>query len=80
MAIDKWAALNKRNDIVAQIGKKAVKPMHIRWVETLSPSEFEDCIKKPNSVAHAEMGSITALMNNKPIMCSSAGKIPGNKK
>lgn len=70
MAIDKWAALNKRNDIVAQIGKKAVKPMHIRWVETLSPSEFEDCIKKAELiVAHAGMGSIiTALMNNKPII------------
>lgn len=70
MTVDKWAMQNKRKDIFAQIGKKAVKPMHIQCVETLSPSDFESCIKRADFiVAHAGMGSIiTALMNNKPII------------
>lgn len=69
-AVDDWAGLRSRTDVVAQIGNSQYKPKYIQVVSSLEPSEFRTRVETAKFVvAHAGMGSIiTALEVGKPIV------------
>lgn len=69
-AVDAWAAARGDPGVFAQIGKGAATPAHIRWAESVSPSEFLEHIRAARAVvSHAGMGTIiTALEHGKPIL------------
>ena len=69
-AVDEWARLRGRDDVVAQIGPDGWAPRHIRSVRFVNPDEYLDyCRSADHIVAHAGTGSIlTALQIGKPIL------------
>lgn len=69
-AVDDWAGLHGRNDIVAQAGASAFRPRHLDIRKTLVPEEFKRFVERAELiVAHAGMGSIiTALEMGKRIV------------
>lgn len=69
-AVDEWAGIRGRADVLAQIGPTDWRPKHIRWVEFFEPEEFRRRVSQAEVlVGHAGMGSIlTALQFGKPIL------------
>lgn len=69
-AVDAWAGAHPAVEIVAQIGTTGWRPTHLRWVASLSPTDFRSTVERCTAiVAHAGMGSIiTALQYSKPIL------------
>jgi exopolysaccharide biosynthesis glucuronosyltransferase PssE len=69
-AVDMWAKLKDRTNILAQIGRSHYVPQRIKAVQFLSPSEFRRCAQVSQFiVAHAGVGSIiTALQAGKPLI------------
>lgn len=69
-AVDEWAALRSRSDVLAQIGKGKYIPQHIRFTEFVEPLEFKHLVEEAGLVvAHAGIGSIiSALETAKPIV------------
>ena len=62
-AVDRWAGETNRSDVLAQIGKSAVRPRHIRWVSDLAPNEYRRQIGEAELVvAHAGMGTVMSVM------------------
>ena len=69
-AVDEWAALRGRLDVLAQIGNSNFRPRNIEFTKFLEPAEFNRVIRASSVVvAHAGMGSIiSALEIGKPIV------------
>jgi len=69
-AVDEWAAVRNRKDVLAQIGRTNLRPKMISAVPFVDPKEFRDRVSEASIVvAHAGMGSIiTALELRKPII------------
>ena len=69
-AVEEWAVRNGRPDVVAQIGRSALKSRHIDMVEFLDPREFRARFMQASViVSHAGMGTIlTALHYRKPLI------------
>lgn len=69
-AVDEWAGARQRGDVFAQTGKGHYAPVHINWVRTLKPHEFNAHARKAAAiVAHAGMGTIiTALEFGCPLV------------
>jgi len=68
--IDRWAMVNKRMDVFAQIGENAWVPQFIPSAEFLEPWEFKRRFAAARIIiAHAGMGTIlSALHCGKPIL------------
>ena len=68
--VDEWARENKRTDVFAQIGERAIAPTYIAHREFLEPAEFTKRFSSADLIiAHAGMGTIlSALRYNKPIL------------
>jgi UDP-N-acetylglucosamine transferase subunit ALG13 len=68
-AVDGWVGQTTR-EVLAQIGDSQLKPKNMRYVHSMPPSEYADCVRRAELVvAHAGMGSIiTALEFGKPIL------------
>mgnify|MGYP001329558055 CR=1 FL=1 len=68
-AVDKWAALNGRTDVHAQIAT-GLAPSHICFDRSLSPQEFDRRVAECDLlIAHAGTGSIfTALEYQRPLI------------
>ena len=68
-AVDEWVGQSSR-EVLAQIGDSQLQPKHMRYVHSMPPSEYVDCVRRAELVvAHAGMGSIiTALEFGKPIL------------
>lgn len=68
-AVDGWVGQTTR-EVLAQIGDSQLKPKNMRYVHSMPPSEYVDCVRRAELVvAHAGMGSIiTALEFGKPIL------------
>jgi UDP-N-acetylglucosamine transferase subunit ALG13 len=69
-AVDAWCGKKRHADVFAQIGRTALCPRHIKWVEFLPPTVFREYFQNASAIiAHAGMGSIiTALELAKPIL------------
>jgi UDP-N-acetylglucosamine transferase subunit ALG13 len=69
-AVDEWARLRGRSDVFAQIASSTIRPRHIRFTQSIEPSEFNRVMQQAQIiVAHAGMGSIiSALELGKPIV------------
>jgi UDP-N-acetylglucosamine transferase subunit ALG13 len=69
-AVDEWARVQGRSDVLAQIGNSAYRPGHVEFTKFLEPVEFNRVIREATIVvAHAGMGSIiSALELGKPIV------------
>jgi UDP-N-acetylglucosamine transferase subunit ALG13 len=68
--IDSWKARHPEQDVFAQIGETAYRPLHIRSQSYLSPAEFEAALGQASAVvAHAGTGTIlSALHLGKPLL------------
>jgi len=68
-AVDEWASVSGQ-EVFAQIGRSALRPVHIAYKEFLAPDEFkEKFLAAEFVVAHAGMGTIiSALELGKPIL------------
>jgi UDP-N-acetylglucosamine transferase subunit ALG13 len=68
--VDRWAKLNSRHDIFAQIGENAWKPKYINYEEFLEPPRFIEFFSCASIIiGHAGMGTIlSALHHGKPIL------------
>ncbi len=70
-SMDDWAAETGRGqDCLAQIGRGAYQPSHMKWHRTLGHAQFAETMKSARVVvAHAGMGSvITAMQHGTPIV------------
>lgn len=68
--VDRWAEVNARSDVFAQIGSTSWTPQHIRWTNFLDPAEFRcKCSECSLMIGHAGTGTIiTALQLKKPLV------------
>jgi UDP-N-acetylglucosamine transferase subunit ALG13 len=68
--VDKWAGIQRRNDVFAQIGPSEYRPSKIEWTRLLKPDAFRQQYEAAKIIiAHAGTGSIiTALQLGKPIV------------
>jgi len=58
-AVDEWAGSRHRDDVFAQIGRTALRPVHIQWTDFLPPAEMRARFDAASLiVAHAGTGSI----------------------
>ena len=69
-AVDRWAAVNGRADVFAQIGDTRWRPQVIRSVPFLTPGEFQKTFANASViVSHAGLGTIiSALEVDKPVV------------
>lgn len=69
-AVDAWAARGGNGDVLAQVGRTAYRPTHLRHVPFLDPPAFRTAFADATAiVSHAGMGTIiTALELRKPIL------------
>lgn len=69
-AMDRWAGLMGRDDVVAQIGDSEERPGYLQAQRFLAPQSFRDTASCAEViVAHAGMGTIlTAMDYQKPII------------
>ena len=69
-AVDAWAARNPEMEIIAQIGRTDLRPMHLRATAFIDPVAFRDILCHAELiVTHAGMGTIlSALEAAKPIL------------
>lgn len=69
-AVDRWARMNDRRDVFAQIGHGGWEPEFISFSAMLEPSEFKERLAACTIVVgHAGMGTIlSALESSKPIL------------
>lgn len=69
-AVDRWAAAAGRADVLAQIGARAWKPTHVRWLESMEPAAFNEAFENAELiVSHAGIGTLVhALELGKPIV------------
>ncbi|RLS58099.1 MAG: glucuronosyltransferase [Planctomycetota bacterium] len=68
-AVDEWAAIAPRGEIVAQIAEGSYVPQHLHWKRMMPPAEFRRHLEKCDLVvAHAGIGTIlSALEIGKPV-------------
>ena len=68
--IDRWAKLNNRLDIFAQIGEHGWEPEFIEFSHFLEPPKFQEMFLAADVIiGHAGMGTIlSALYHGKPIL------------
>lgn len=69
-AVDAWAAARHRDDVFAQIGPGAWRPVHSESTEFLDPEQYlTRCRQADVIVSHAGMGTIiTALQLARPLL------------
>jgi len=69
-AVDEWAKVRGRSDVIAQIARGKYLPKHLEFTEFVNPLEFKGLVERATVVvAHAGMGSIiSALELGKPIV------------
>lgn len=72
-AVDEWAQINNRKDIIGQIadpGPIGYWPGHIQWSKFISAEEYSRCFDEAELIiSHAGMGSIIeAMLRKKPII------------
>lgn len=73
-ALDAWVKEQAGDvGVFAQIGNSELKPKHLKFVDSLTPDEFRDAVRKAEViVAHAGMGSVlTAMEFGKPLVVLS---------
>ncbi len=70
LALDTWAALNRRVPVLAQTGRSAAAFAHLRTTAHMDQAAFHQaCDEAQVIVAHAGMGTIlTALELGKPLI------------
>jgi UDP-N-acetylglucosamine transferase subunit ALG13 len=68
--VDEWAVMQKRTDIVAQVGPSAYRPQIVSAFAFLAPDAFRELQTASTIlISHAGMGSIlTAMECGKPII------------
>jgi len=68
--VDHWVYKHRRLDVIAQVGKGGWKPLHMRSVDLLAPSDYAIYMRRATTVvSHAGMGTIlSALHHGKPIL------------
>ena len=68
--IDHWASEHKSEQVFAQIGNGAWKPKHMKYVNLMTPYEYDIHINTAELIiSHAGMGTIlTALLKGKHIL------------
>ncbi len=71
-AMDAWAAErpSEADDMLAQIGEGAYRPVHMRWVARLGRVDYRETVSRARLVvAHAGVGSVvTAGEFGKPVV------------
>jgi UDP-N-acetylglucosamine transferase subunit ALG13 len=69
-AMDQWAKVHSKQDVLAQIGSGTYRPSHMRWTPLMPPRKFQEAVKEASLlVAHAWMGSFFVAMEmRKPIV------------
>lgn len=69
-AVDEWAGVSGRRDVLAQVGMSDYRSRNIKCVKTLHPEEFQQRFMEAEFIiSHAGMGSIiTAMELSKPII------------
>lgn len=64
-AVDRWAEEHKDQEIYTQIGISDFEPKNIKFCQTMSPDEYNDCLNRADFiVAHAGMGTIISALDN----------------
>ena len=62
--VDNWAANHRDTQCFAQIGPGGWRPIHMEWIEFLSPPVFREKLENANLVvAHAGMGTILSALD-----------------
>ena len=69
-AVDRWAGLRGRRDVLAQVGQTSWRPRVIRSVPFMTPAEFEKQFQAASLVvAHAGMGTLISVLElGKPVI------------
>lgn len=69
-AADAWAAEHPEAQVIAQIGKSALRPVAMTWREMYAPREFRECCDAADViVSHLGMGTVlTAAELGKPLV------------